>query len=236
MQPVFVLVHSPSVGPLTWAPVATQLEARGWGSVVPSLLDVADAGPPFWPRVVDDVTAVVSGLSPLQPVVLVAHSNAGLFMPLLASNVSRPVLGCLFVDAALPARSGSTPAAPEELLRLLRSRAREGRLPPWTDWWDEVDVAPMFPDPQTRAAVSAEQPRLPLAYYEQSVPVPVGWDDRPCGYLVFGPPYDELAAEAGVRGWLVEEISGQHLHQIVEPGAVAERLITFAQRFATAAP
>ena len=106
MQPVFVLVHSPSVGPLTWAPVATQLEARGWRSVVPSLLDVADAGPPFWPRVVDDVTAVVSGLSPHQPVVLVAHSNAGLFMPLLASNVSRPVLGCLFVDAALPGAVG----------------------------------------------------------------------------------------------------------------------------------
>ena len=236
MQPVFVLVHSPSVGPLTWAPVASQLEARGWRTVVPSLLDVADAGPPFWPRVVEDVTAAVSGLGALEPVVLVAHSNAGLFMPLLVSNASRPVLGCVFVDAALPAGSGSTPVAPEDLVQLLRAKASEGRLPPWTDWWDEADVAPMFPDQQTRAAVSAEQPRLPLAYYEQSVPVPVGWDDRPCGYLLFGPPYDNLAAEAGAHGWLVEEIPGQHLHQIVEPGAVAERLIMFAQRFATPSP
>lgn len=235
MQPVFVLVHSPSVGPLTWAPVATQLEARGWRSVVPSLLDVADSGAPFWPRVVDNVTAVMSGLDLVQPVVLVAHSNAGLFVPLLVSNASRRVLGCVFVDAALPPRSGSTPVLPEELLQLLRTKAIEGWLPPWTDWWDEADVAPMFPDQRTRAAVSAEQPRLPLAYYEQSVPTPSGWEDRPCGYLLFGPPYDDLAAEAGARGWLVEQIPGQHLHQIVDPTAVAERLIAFAQRFATAA-
>ncbi len=46
MQPVFVLVHSPSVGPLTWTPVADRLEARGQESIVPSLLDVADAAAP----------------------------------------------------------------------------------------------------------------------------------------------------------------------------------------------
>lgn len=90
MQPVFVLVHSPSVGPPTWAPVATQLEARDWRSVVPSLRDVAAAGPPFWPRVVDDVIAAMSGLDAIEPVVLVAHNNAGLFMPLLVSNASVP--------------------------------------------------------------------------------------------------------------------------------------------------
>jgi hypothetical protein len=31
----------------------------------------------------------------------------------------------------------------------------------------------LFPDAATRAAVTAEEPRLPFAYYEQSVPVPV---------------------------------------------------------------
>jgi hypothetical protein len=49
MQPVFVLVHSPSVGPLTWAPVADRLEARDQDSIVPSLLDVADAAARFGP-------------------------------------------------------------------------------------------------------------------------------------------------------------------------------------------
>lgn len=236
MPPVFVLVHSPSVGPLTWTPVAASLRARGHQSIVPSLLAVADAGPPFWPRVVDAVTAVMSRLDPDRPVVLVAHSNAGLFIPLLVTHATRPVRGCLFVDAALPASVGSTPVVPAELLHGLRAKVTDGRLPPWTEWWDEGDVAPMFPDPEIRAAVTAEQPWLPLAYYEQLVPVPAGWDDQPCGYLVFGPPYDRLAADARGRGWLIDELPGQHLHQIVDPDGVADRLILMAQRLEGPAP
>jgi len=231
-QPVFVLIHSPSVGPLTWAPVADRLRARGHESIVPSLLDVAEAAAPFWPRVVEDVTAATRRLNPDRSVLLVAHSNAGLFVPLLVTHADRPVSGCLFVDAALPAPADSTPVVAAELLDLLRSKVTDGRLPPWTEWWDEADVAPLFPDPETRAAVTAEQPRLPLAYYEQTVPVPAGWDTHPCGYLLFGPPYDEVAAEARRRGWLVEELPGQHLHEIVDPDAVADRLIGMAQHLA----
>lgn len=40
MQPIFVLVHSPSVGPSTWHPVAEQLAAAGHQVRVPSLLHV----------------------------------------------------------------------------------------------------------------------------------------------------------------------------------------------------
>jgi pimeloyl-ACP methyl ester carboxylesterase len=230
MQPVFVLVHSPSVGPLTWTPVADRLRGRGFESVVPSLLDVADAGPPFWPRVVEDVTAAMSRLDQDASVLLVAHSNAGLFVPLLVADAPRAVRGCLFVDAALPAAADSTPVAPAELLDFLRSKLIGDRLPPWTQWWDEEDVAPMFPDPHLRAAVTAQEPQLPLAYYEQTVPVPAGWDDVPCGYLLFGPPYHEVAADARRRGWLVEELPGEHLHQIVDPDATADTLIGMAHR------
>lgn len=230
MQPVFVLVHSPSVGPLTWTPVADRLRARGFQSAVPSLVDVADAAPPFWPRVVEDVTTAMSGLDQGASVLLVAHSNAGLFVPQLVAHATRAVRGCLFVDAALPALADSTPVAPAELLDFLRSKVIDDRLPPWTQWWDEEDVAPMFPNPQVRAAVTAEEPRLPLAYYEQAVPVPAGWDDVPCGYLLFGPPYDEVATDARRRGWLVEELPGEHLHQIVDPDATADSLIRLAQR------
>ena len=45
----------------------------------------------------------------------------------------------------MPAARGHTPTAGEEFLPFLRSLADPaGRLPRWTDWWDEDDVAPMF--------------------------------------------------------------------------------------------
>ena len=226
MDAAYVLVHSPSVGPSTWAPVADRLRAAGATVVVPSLLDVAGAAPPFWPRVVELVSGAVEEVPPGQPVVLVAHSNAGLFIPVAVEAARRPVAGCLFVDAALPSRDGPSPVAPPAFMEFLRPKAGDGLLPQWTAWWDDADVASLFPDPRTRALVTAEQPRLPLAYYEQTVPVPAGWDDRPCGYLLFGPPYEETAQDARERGWTVAHEPGQHLHQLVDPDAVAGRIAT----------
>jgi hypothetical protein len=140
------------------------------------------------------------------------------------------------VDAAIPPASGAAPVAPPELLTLLRDKASDGLLPPWTDWWDEAEVAALFPDRATRQAVTEEQPRLPLAYYEASVPVPAGWDAQPCAYLLFGPPYDELAAEAQARGWIVQHLPGAHLHQLVDPDGVARSLLAIANQMAITNP
>src|SRR5262245_45016944 len=107
--------------------------------------------------------------------------------------------------------------------------ATDGWLPQWTAWWDDADVAPMFPDAQVRRVVSAEQPRLPLSYYEELVPVPVCWDSRPCGYLLFGPPYDAMAQQAAQRGWLVDEVPGLHLHQLMDPDAVTRSIIAMTR-------
>jgi hypothetical protein len=230
MEPAFILVHSPSVGPLTWTPVARRLTESGRVAVVPSLVDVGDAGPPFAPRVAELVGEAIEELPVNQPVWLVAHSNAGLFVPVIVEASTRPVAGCIFVDAAIPARSGATPVAPPDLLDFLKTKVTDGRLPQWTSWLDEADVAPMFPDASTRASISAEQPYLPLSYYEQSVPVPDGWDRGSCGYLLFGPPYDEVAEDARERGWHMDHVPGQHLHQIVDPDTVTDRLITMSER------
>jgi pimeloyl-ACP methyl ester carboxylesterase len=236
MATSFVLVHSPSVGPRTWEPVARRLTELGWAAAVPSLLGVGQEGPPFWPRVVDAVHAGLDTSGQKQGVVLVAHSNAGLFIPVIAAALPGQVLGCIFVDAALPPRSGTAAVAPPELLALLRGKASGGLLPRWTDWWDEEEVAPLFPDPQTRQAVTEEQPRLPLSYYEASVPVPAGWDVRPCAYLLFGPPYDEAATEAHGRGWIVEQLPGGHLHQLVDPDGVARSLLAIADQLGITKP
>lgn len=225
MDAVFILVHSPSVGPSTWAPVAERLTALGATVVVPSLAGTAERGLPVEPPVL----AAIDQLPADRSVVLVAHSNAGLFVPGIVAASTRPVAGCLFVDATLPGREGATPVVTPEVLEFLRGKAVDGVLPPWTTWFDEADVAPMFPDPGTRQVVEAEQPRLPLSYYEQSVPVPAGWDGQPCGYLVFSAPYEEIANDAAARGWAVERITGLHLHQLVEPDRVAARIAGMAE-------
>ena len=231
----FVLIQSPSVGPRTWhqSPAACR---AGLEAIVPSLLHVTDHGPPFWPRVVDVVRAGLGTAEQGQGLVLVAHSNAGLFIPVITMALPGQVRGCIFVDAALPPASGAAPVAPPELLALLRDKASGGRLPRWTDWWDEEEVAALFPDQATRQAVTEEQPRFPLAYYEASVPVPAGWDAQRCAYLLFGPPYDELASEARGRGWLVEQLPGKHLHQLVDPDGVARLLLAIADQMGGPSP
>ncbi|MFC1401423.1 MULTISPECIES: hypothetical protein [Streptacidiphilus] len=238
MRPLFVLVHSPSVGPSTWRPVAERLAEAGYDARVPSLLDVGTGPPPYWPAVVAAVREDLTAVPADRPLVLVAHSNAGLFLPLIRAGLDgtdggdgrprRQVVGSVFVDAALPARDGATPVAPPELLEFLRGKSVDGLLPRWTDWWDEADIAPMFADATTRRTVVDEQPRLPLAYYRQTIPVPAGWDDHPCSYLLFGPPYEAEAAEARDRGWRVAHLPGEHLHQIVDPEATARNLIELA--------
>lgn len=226
---MFVLVHSPSVGPSTWSPVAEQLAAAGRDAVVPSLLSVGEGGPPFWPRAVAAVTAGLAGTDPGEPVVLVAHSNAGVFVPVIVGGLVQAVACSIFVDATVPAARGHTPTAGDEFLPFLRSLAGpDGRLPRWTDWWDEQDVAPMFPSTQTREVITREQPRLPLAYYQEQVPAPPGWDDRRCGYLLFSTAYQEQARQARQRDWPVRSLPGEHLHQIVDPHGVAQALLSLS--------
>jgi hypothetical protein len=227
---LFVLLHSPVVGPSTWAPVAERLTGLGCAAIVPSLLNVGVGGPPYWPRVVSAVRQEVAGTGPAQPLVLVAHSNAGVFVPVIRHGLSRPVACSVFVDATVPSEDGPMPNTGEDFLPFLRGLADpEGWLPRWTDWWEAEDVSGLFPDPLTRDIVTAELPRLPLAYYEEKVPVPQGWDDHPCRYLQFSAGYEGEARAAAKRGWQVRSLPGEHLHQLADPAGVAGELIALSE-------
>jgi hypothetical protein len=85
----------------------------------------------------------------------------------------------------------------------------------------------LVPDNRLRTALEQEMPRLPLSYFDASVPVPEGWDALPCAYLLLANgPYGDSAAEARHRGWPVAEISGaQHLALVTDPIAVADALL-----------
>jgi len=201
-----VLLHSPLVGPATWRPVASVLAAAGHDVVV------AD------PRSVQ-----VDG-----PVLLVPHSNAGLYAPLLAERLD--VVATVYVDAALAGDGPDTGLAPPALVDHLRTLMDpDGMLPPWSRWWAAEDLVGLFPDEATKAAVEREQPRLPLAYFTRRLPVPAGWRDRPSAYLAFGDTYADEIARARALGWPVEVLAGRHLHQLHEPAAVAAAILRLAE-------
>lgn len=213
---LLVLVASPLLGPAVWRPVAGELGERGWDVVVP-----APYGEVKEPA--DVVEHLLAAAPEDAPVVLVPHSNAGLYVAALAAELD--VRGVVFVDAGLPARAATTPTAPEPFREFLAGLADErGLLPVWTQWWPSDDVDGLFPGERSRAAVEAEQVRLPLAYFDAAVPSPSGWEAAPAAYLAFGHTYDEEHAEARRRGWPVARLEGGHLHPLADPGGVAEAL------------
>ena len=163
------------------------------------------------------------------PLVLVGHSGGGLLLPVIADAVAPPVSGLIFVDSGVPASTGETPTAPPALLDHLRTLAVDGMLPPWSTWWGEDAMRDLVPEEALRTALVREMPSLPLAYFEQRLPSPAGWERRPCAYLLLSDAYREASAEAMERGWRVEEITGaQHLHLAVAPEAVTDALIRLA--------
>jgi hypothetical protein len=220
--PVIVLVPSTLLGPAVWEPVATVLRQRGHEVIVPSLREAV--------RTPADVLDQLRGTVPADvPVVLVPHSNAGLYVAALATD--RTVTAIVFVDARLPSDEPATATAPPDFRAHLATLVEpDGRLPGWTEWWPEDEVAELFPDPSTRARVEAEQPRLPLAYFDDTVPSPPGWETLPAAYLAFSDAYAPERAEAERRGWPARSLEGGHLHMLVDPEAVAGELAALLDR------
>jgi pimeloyl-ACP methyl ester carboxylesterase len=138
---LFVLIHSPLVGPSTWLPVAQELERCGTRSLVPSLLPAAAAPVPQWRRCVKIVRAATSEVS--DPIVLVGHSGGGLLLPAIADAVAPEVARLIFVDSGVPAMRGVTPLATPAFLEHLRSLAVDyfEQSAPSPPDWDRVECA-----------------------------------------------------------------------------------------------
>jgi len=151
-----LLVHSPLVGPATWALVAADLAGRGCEVSVPDLTGTVMAGPPYCLRQAEVIARTASG----QPAILIGHSGAG---PLLAAAgaLIGQVLGYIFADAGLPI-PGQTwmHTAPPELAAQLRGMAdQQGWLSPWPQWRGDEIMAELIPDPAARRHFIAGCPR-----------------------------------------------------------------------------
>jgi hypothetical protein len=211
------LLGSPLLGPAVWRSTGAALQRMGWVVQVAAAAPRAPQGPG------EVLEHLLAQLAIDEPVALVAHSNAGLYVPALMAR--RPVVASILADAALPPPSGDAAIAPPAMQEmLLRMADANGLLPPWTHWWPEQEVASLFPDVGTRAAVEAEQPRLPVGYFSSSVPVPDDWATHPAAYLAFSDAYLPQQQEASRWGWPVRMLPGGHLHPLVAPEAVASTI------------
>ena len=216
MAGLTVFVPSPLVGPMTWGGVAEEWD----GPAV--ILDTSgdDAA--------DVLAAMLDGIPTDEAVTLVAHSNAGAYIP--AITAARDVSTQIFVDAILPPPTGGVALTSPELLAFLETLASpEGILPIWSDWWGDA-IRELLPDEETRAALEQSQPRLPLAYFHDVLPTPAGWDERPSAYLAFGDTYAPECTDAKNRGWATATIDGHHLQLLVDPQGVAAAIAEVGQR------
>lgn len=227
-EAVFLLVPSPLLGPATWRAVEEWLGRHGHEA---QTVDLGEGR-----RTATAVMEAVAAAAADREVVLVPHSNAGLYAPHLATLVD--VRATVHVDAALPgpaAEGGGTPLAPPAFLDFLRTLVDDdGVLPPWTQWWD--DVTDLFPDEVTRAAIEAEQQRLPLDYFTSRVPVPRDWRERPAAYVAFGDTYAEERELAIAAGWPTTTVAGGHLHQLHDPAGVGRVIADLAEQLEHQSP
>jgi len=78
---VYILIHSPLVGSLTWTLVADQMRQRGLDVVVPNLSDTPTLKESYWKQHAESVSQALVDVPKDTHVTLVAHSGAGPLLP-----------------------------------------------------------------------------------------------------------------------------------------------------------
>jgi hypothetical protein len=227
---VFLLVHSPLVGPFTWSRVGEELQARGYQVVVPTLTVDAAIDPPCWKQSVVSVARFLAKVPLDHSLVVVGHSGAGPLLPAICQEVNRSVSAYVFVDASIPRDLASNldlieSESPEMAERFRRLLASGGRFPTWTG----AELREVIPDEGLRRQVLAELHPMPVRYFEEPIPVFSGWPDAPCAYLRLSPAYLAPAREARRLGWPVKEMDAGHFHLVVDPSTVAGTLLELVE-------
>jgi hypothetical protein len=207
------LVASPLVGSQTWVPVADRLFVAG------HQVSIADCTAPVL-RDGAGNPGTISGDG-----MIVGHSGAGILLPNLIADRDPAATTVVLVDAPLLPPTGEVPVVPPAFLDHLHRLADPGGLlPPWSDWFGPDVMAELVPDPELRAAVIDDLPRLPLWYFEDTVTIPPDWPDFDGAYVLLSEVYRADAEAAAARGWPVIERLGGHLDIVTKPDVVADAL------------
>ena len=223
---MYILIHSPLVGPLTWSRVADEVRARGLKVLVPALEDSASSRDPSWKQHADSVARAVSPTLQDTPVILVAHSGAGPLLPAIRRSIPNPIHAYLFVDAGIP-RDAATRLElmksedPDWTAQFQSYLEQGGRFPDWS--FD--DLQEVIPDENLRRQMVSEIRPRGVSFFTEPIPVFAGWPDAPCVYIRFSAPYDRSAAQAMASDWLVYNLDAGHFHMLVNPVAVTDMII-----------
>lgn len=228
---VYVFIHSPLVGPLTWKLVADQMRQRGLDAVVPTLNDSPGSKEPFWKQHADSVSQAVAHIAKDTFVTLVAHSGAGPLLPVIRQSLPNPVNAYVFVDAGIP-RDHATRL---DLMRLEDPEWAEefqehleggGVFPAWS--FD--DLQEVIPDEGLRKQIVGEIRPRGLTFFTEPIHVFDGWPDALSVYIKFSSPYEYSAAQARQAGWSTYELEAGHFHMLVDPQAVTDLIIEGVNR------
>ena len=223
---MYVLIHSPLVGPLTWKLVADQMRQGDINVITPTLVDTPDSEKPYWKQHAESVSQALAHIPKDTSVTLVAHSGAGPLLPAIREALANPVNAYLFVDAGIP-RADAT------RLDLMQSEesswAKEfqeyleggGRFPNWSS----EDLREILPDKELREQMVSEINPRELDFFAEPIPVFEGWPDAPCIYILFSEPYKRAAVQARESGWPTYELEAGHFHMLVDAKAVTDLII-----------
>jgi hypothetical protein len=79
------------------------------------------------------------------------------------------------------------------------------------------------PDPTRRTAIEADEPRVPLSFYE--APRPRAPLPAHAGYVLLSEAYRAEAERATALGWAVVERPSTHLGLVTDPDDVADAIL-----------
>lgn len=170
-----------------------------------------------------------SQVSRLRSPIVVAHSNAGNYVPALVSRTT--VIGAIFMDAALPPFGGGRwPVVPEELTSALPTTADATRVQRWTRWWPAEEMSGLFPTEESLCRIDSQTPEVPRHYLTETLEADENWTNfAALGYVALGDGYTQELERAAAEGLVTRQLSVGHLGMMTDPALVAATLASLTR-------
>lgn len=223
---MYVLIHSPLVGPLTWSLVANELRQLGSIVILPTLRDSPDHKQTYWQQHASSVAQALAKVPKRLRLILVAHSGAGPLLPAIRQSLPNPVHAYVFVNAGIPvngaARLNLMSLEDADWANEFQKTVESGeRFPTWS--FDDLQA--ILPDESLRRQTAAELQPRGLDFFTEPIPVFDGWPDAPCVYIQFSESYEWDVSQARQAGWPTYQLQAGHFHMLVEPKEITQLIV-----------